>query len=203
MARPTNIDTSIGRRIGQLLRQYALRINFAEGKAKLYDEESQKASAMGYGKRTIDAAIARNVWQTYAKNLKDVKAELENAVKEALAGYTQQQKIIWWSYFINNQPCPDIAERPDVRMELRTVYRVVKAMRDELELKFKLPVPSEERVEIKEWSPIDLALFLEEKPSDEYIQAIKDMLDYGIVDLDTLEFDHDFQHFLETGEHPL
>lgn len=52
------------------------------------------------------------------------------------------------------------------------------------------------------WNAQDLGHFLEEEPDEGYLAALKDALDYGIIDIDALEFDYEFQRYLETGKRP-
>lgn len=194
MARPVNVETNVGKRIGSLLQQYALRIAFAQGKMRLYDEEQQNASARGNGVKTLKASIARNCWGVYEKNLSDKKEELEKNVKEALIGYSTKQREVWFAYFIENKSCYEMED--ELNINARTIQRMVAAMKEEMDLRFDFKVPDIGENKLPKFSPKDLAEFLTDKPSEEYIAGIKDVLDYGIIDLDELEFDPDFQNFL-------
>jgi len=198
MSRPVNEETSVGKRIGRLLQQYALRIAFAEGKVKLYDEEQANASARGSGVKTLRASISRNCWEVYAKNLTTKKTELEEAVKNALVGYSTKQRQVWFAYFIENKSSYEIEEQ--LSLNSRTVQRMVAAMKEDMDLKFDIRLPKMGEENFPKFSAKDLAEFLTDKPSEDYINGIKDALDYGIIDLDELDFDPDFQGFLDGKE---
>lgn len=89
-----------------------------------------------------------------------------------------------------------------MKLNSRAVQRIVASMKADMELKFEQKLPRIGEASAPKWSAQELACFLEEKPSDDYVAAIKDMLDYGIVDIDTLEFDETFQDYLK-GKRPL
>lgn len=188
---------SIGKRIGRLLQQYQLRIAYAEYKAHLMDEERLKASAIGNAYREMQANISKKAWETYAKNLATKKSELEQAVREALICYNSKQRTIFWLYFIENKSTYEIED--EMRIDSRKVQRTIAAMKADMEMRFEQRLPKIGEVKSPKWSAPDLAKFLTENPSQGYIDAIQDMLDYGIIDLDTLEFDQDFQDYLEGG----
>ncbi len=196
-----NDESNIGMRLGKLFQQYALRISYAEYKAKLYEQEREAASTRGQGYKALQAQVAKQSWEVYLKNLTAMRAELEEAVKKALIGYSDIQKKVWYAYFMEAKSSTTIMH--EVQLSDRTVERMIARMKDDMELKFTASTFKRIGEEIKpKWDATQLAAFLEESPSDDYKAAIQDMLDYGIIDLDALEFDHDFQHFLETGEHP-
>ena len=139
MGRPKDNDASIGKRLSQLLRQYSLRIALAKGKAHLYDQERQRASATGNAYKSLQAQIAVRCWAIYAKNLTTLKGELEEAIRNALAGYGEYEKRAWWLYFIENKPSSEI-ER-EVGLSQRTVQRWLASMKADMELKFRVPRP--------------------------------------------------------------
>lgn len=200
MAAQSNDVSNIGRRIGRLLQQYQLRIAYAEYKSKLYEEEREKASASGQGYKTLQATLSQKVWKTYMENLVTKKSQLEAAVREALVCYNEKERKIWWLYFIKQKSSYEIEEI--MKLNSRAVQRIVASMKSDMELKFEQKLPRIGEASAPKWSAQELACFLEEKPSDDYVAAIRDMLDYGIVDIDTLEFDETFQDYLK-GKRPL
>lgn len=200
MAAQSNDVSNIGRRIGRLLQQYQLRIAYAEHKSKLYEEEREKASASGQGYKTLQATLSQKVWKTYMENLVTKKSQLEAAVREALVCYNEKERKIWWLYFIEQKSSYEIEEI--MKLNSRAVQRIVASMKADMELKFEQKLPRIGEASAPKWSAQELACFLEEKPSDDYVAAIRDMLDYGIVDIDILEFDETFQDYLK-GKRPL
>lgn len=198
-----NDESNIGQRLGRLLQQFDLRIAFAAYKAEMYENERSHASMRGMGQKAIQAQMAKNSWNTYRENLLRFRSELIDEVKSSLIGYSATQKHVWFAYFMENKSSTAIAK--ELGLSDRTVERSVAKLKDDMALKFRYDSAAFRRLgEIPQprWSAEDLAAFLKEKPSQEYLEAIKDMLDYGIIDLDALEFDHGFQHFLETGRRP-
>lgn len=198
MGRSITEEINVGKRLGRLLQQYALRIAYAEGKIQLYDEEQQNASARGNGVKTLKATVAKNCWEVYAKNLKTKKEELEKSIREALVGYSTKQRQIWFAYFIENKSSYEIEEEQCINS--RAVQRMVASMKEDMDLRFDIKVPNIGEKKFPKFSPKDLAEFLTEKPSEDYVLAIKDLLNYGIVDLDELDFDPDFQGWINSGE---
>lgn len=190
-------ETSIGKRLGRLLSQYALRISYATYKSGLYKEESDNASARGNGYKALQATISQKAWETYAKNLGDKKTELEAAIRKSLVGYSEKQVQIWYAYFIEDKSPNEIEEITN--LSTRTIQRSIAAMKADMELKFVQRLPSIGEKTAPNWSAKDLANFLCKAPTEEYTAAIKDMLDYGVVDTDALEFDYEFQKFVENG----
>lgn len=196
-----NDESNIGQRLAKLYQQYGLRIAYAEYKAEMYEQERESASMRGQGYKALQAQIAKQSWEVYRKNLLNKRGELEEAVKQALVGYSDVQRSVWYAYFMEAKSSTTIMK--EVGLSDRTVERMIARMKDDMELKFTASAFKRIGESSKpKWDGNALAEFLEEKPSDEYRKAVQDLLDYGIVDLDALEFDHDFQHFLETGEHP-
>lgn len=197
MANNKNDVSSIGNRIGRLIQQYELRIRYAEYKAKLMAEEEKRASASGLDKKAMYAKIARLAWEVYQKNLSDKRDDLLKEIKGALICYNSKEKQIWWLYFIENKSSYDI--ETETNFNARAVQRTVAAMKSDMELKFESLFHRNSGLESPNWSAADLANFLTERPSDDYLAAVKDMLQYGIVDLDALEFDPMFQKYLDNG----
>ena len=189
-----NDVSTIGNQIGRLLQQYELRITYANWRAKLMDEERLKASALYQKKRALDASIAKEAWSIYAKNLTDKKAELVEAVKRGLIGYGSNERVIWWRYFIERESAERIAE--DVNMSLRSVQRLVASMKANMELRFSTIAPKFSEGESPKWSHVELAGFLQESPSEDYVKAIKDIIEGGYVSIDLLESDPRFQEYL-------
>ena len=172
----------------------------SEGKAQLYDQERQRASATGNAHKSLQAQIAVRCWATYAKNLTTLKGELEAAIQNALAGYKDKQKRIWWLYFIEDKSVYEIEEA--MHLNVRNVSRALASMKADMELKFRVPRPlTQEGRATPKWGARELANFLEENPSEEYVKAVSELLEYGIIDIDALEFDEMFQEFLEKGRH--
>lgn len=196
-----NDESNIGQRLAKLYQQYTLRIEYAKYKSEMYEQERESASMRGQGYKALQAQIAKQSWEVYRKNLLNKRGELEEAVKQALVGYSDVQRSVWYAYFMEAKSSTTIMK--EVGLSDRTVERMIARMKDDMELKFTASAFKRIGESSKpKWDGNALAEFLEEKPSDEYRKAVQDLLDYGIVDLDALEFDHDFQHFLETGEHP-
>ena len=196
-----NDESNIGQRLAKLYQQYGLRIAYAEYKAEMYEQEREAASTRGQGYKALQAQVAKQSWEAYRKNLLNKRGELEEAVKQALIGYNDIQRKVWYAYFMEAKSSTTIMK--EVGLSDRTVERMIARMKDDMELKFTASTFKRIGETAKpKWSGDDLAEFLDDKPSDEYRRAVQDLLDYGIVDLDALEFDHDFQRFLETGEHP-
>lgn len=189
-----NDEANIGKRIGRLLQQYGLRIEYAKYKANLMEEERKKSSACNQTWKAAQASVSKKAWEVYADNLATKKDELIEAVKGALICYNSKERLIWWLYFIENKSTYEIEE--EVKINSRSVQRCIAAMKEEMALKFEQSMPRMGDTEAPKWSSVDLARFLEDKPSDDYIAAVKDMLAYGIVDVDALEFDPDFQDCL-------
>jgi len=192
-------ETSIGKRLGRLLQQYQLRIAYAKYKASLYEEEAACASSRGMGYKALQATISKKSWETYAQNLTDKKAELEGVLRSCLIGYSDKQKDIWYSYFIDNLS-PSEIESKNPNLSQRTIQRVVAAMKRDMELRFEQKLPRIGERPAPNWNAQDLGHFLEEEPDEGYLAALKDALDYGIIDIDALEFDYEFQRYLETGK---
>lgn len=190
-----NDVSNIGKRIGRLLQQYQLRIRYAEYKAKLMEEERAKASSSGNGWKTAQATISQKAWEVYAKNLATKKSELEDAVRKSLICYSSKEKDIWWRYFIENKSTYQI--EAELNLNSRAVQRVVASMKKDMELKFEQSLPKIGEIEAPKWSAVELAQFFEEKPSADYVSAISDLLAYGIVDVDALEFDPMFQKYIK------
>ena len=196
-----NDESSIGMRLGKLFQQYGLRIAYAQYKAGMYEQERDAASARGNAYRTLQAQISKQSWEVYARNLTAKRSELEDAVRRSLIGYSDVQKKVWYAYFIEGKSSTAIMH--EVQLSDRTVERMIARMKDDMELKFSASTFKRIGEEAKpKWEAGQLASFLGGSPSDEYKAAVQDLLDYGVIDLDALEFDHDFQHYLETGERP-
>ena len=195
MANNQNDVSNIGKRIGRLLQQYELRIQYAQYKSSLMEEERQKASATGKAFKSMQATISRDVWEVYAKNLNTKKSELEEAVGRALMCYSDAEKRIWWAYFIENKSSYDI--EGETHLNSRTVQRMIAAMKRDMELKFEQNLPRVGETDSPRYSASDIASFVRKKPSEEYVSAVSDLLEYGIVDLDALEFDPKFQDFID------
>lgn len=202
MGKQTTSESFIGKRIGTLYRRMDIRIAFATGYSDLYREEAKRYSAMSQTQKAANARLASEIWKAYATNVTDMKNELRAEVRKALLGYTEQEKTVFWMFFIESKTYEEIEASPEINMSLRTIYRLIKAMRDELDMRF-VPEKYERGASIPNWSSSDLALFLEEKPSEDYLRAIKDCLEYGIIDIDAIETDPEFQYFLEQGKHSL
>ena len=194
-------ETSIGRRLGRLLQQYGLRISYATHKANIYSEEEKCASARGLAQKALRAKISANSWGVYAKNLADKRDELKQAIYLSLIGYNDKQKKIWFAYFIDNLS-PSEIELQDPSVSQRTIQRVVAAMKADMALRFPSKLPNIGEKGAPNWNAKDLATFLEEKPSNDYVRALQDALNYGIIDIDALEFDYEFQNYIATGKHP-
>ncbi len=194
MAANKNDASTIGFQIGRLIQQYNLRIAHANHRAQLMDEERLKASSLGQSRKSIDATISRDAWLTYAKNLANKRTELAEDVKRSLICYNANERKVWWSYFIERKSADQVAQ--ETGFSLRSVQRLIASMKAEMECKFSQIPP---RVgESPKWSHIELASFLSKgRLSEEYSRAIKDIMEYGIVSTDLLEFDPDFQKSLE------
>ncbi len=188
---------SIGNRLGRLLQQYNLRVAYAEYRSEMYAEEQSKASALGNGYKSLQATISKQCWETYAKNLSDKRDELTDAIKMSLVGYNDRQKKVWYSYFIENKTAEAIAS--EINTVERTVMRMVSVMREDMEMNFSASLPHMGDKPSYSWSPTDLATFLTEKPTPDYVSAVSDCMSYGIVDADALENDRMFQEFLANG----
>lgn len=194
-----NDETSIGKRLGRLLQQYGLRISYATYKAVLYREEEQSASARGNDQRALRAKIAKTSWETYAANLTDKRDELKRAIYMSLIGYNDRQKKIWFAYFIENLT-PSEIELREPNTSQRTIQRTVAAMKADMELRFPSKLPAIGDKEAPNWNAKDLALFLEERPSEDYIKGLQDALDYGVIDIDAIECDEEFQNFISASK---
>lgn len=194
MAANKNDASTIGFQIGRLIQQYNLRITRANYRAKLMDEERLKASSVGQTKRALEATISRDAWVIYAKNLTNKRTELAEEVKTSLIGYNANEKSVWWSYFVERKSAEKVAQ--ETGFSLRSVQRFIASMKAEMECRFNQIPPRMEEIESPRWSHIELAHFLEEKPNDDYIKAVKDLIDYGVISVDLLEFDPDFQAYL-------
>lgn len=188
---------SIGNRLGRLLQQYNLRVAYAEYRSEMYAEEQGKASALGNGYKALQATISKQCWETYAKNLSDKRDELTDAIKTSLVGYNDRQKKVWYAYFIENKTAEAIAT--EINTVERTVMRMVSVMRDDMEMNFSASLPKMGDRPSYPWSPTDLANFLTENPTPDYVSAVSDCMSYGIVDADALENDRMFQEFLNNG----
>ena len=193
----TNDASTIGKRLGRLIQQYDLRIKYGQYKASLMEQEASKASAIGNEQKAVRAKVSMNAWATYADNLATAKMELAKAIQTALVAYNTTERKIWWLYFIENKSTYDIEDETSINS--RSVQRVIAAMKKDMELNFEQKLPNVGEVESPKWTAQDLAFFLEEKPTTDYLAAIKDMLEYGIVDIDALEFDPDFQDYVVNG----
>lgn len=196
-----NDEGNIGQRLAKLYQQYALRVAYAKYKAEIYEQERQSSSMRGNSARSLKAQVAKRSWEVYLANLNEKKSELESAVKTALVGYNDTQRKVWFAYFFEAKSTDAISAEVD--LSGRTVERMIARMKGDMEMKFTSgDVKKPPRQSKPKWSGDDLARFLEDKPSDDYRRAVQDMLDYGAVDIDALEFDHDFQEWLETGKRP-
>lgn len=196
-----NDESNIGMRLGRLFQQYGLRIAYAQYKAEMYEQEREAASARGQGYKSLQAQVAKQSWEVYRKNLITKRRELEEAVQTALIGYSDTQRRVWFSYFMEGKSSTAIMQ--EVQLSDRTVERMIARMKDDMELKFTDSAFKRIGEATKpKWTSAQLASFLTENPSQDYLAAVQDMLDYGIVDLDALEFDHDFQNFVESGRRP-
>ncbi len=195
MGRRTNEENTVGRRLGRLLQQYNLRIAYAKGKRKLYQEEQNNASAKGNSQMALKATIAFKCWEVYETNLTAKREELIEAIQNALIGYNDRQRKIWFAYFIEGKSSYEIADSV-VPLNPRLVQRAIAAMKSDMELKFEQKLPEVGEKVAPKWSASDLANYLSDKPAEAYVSAVKDLLDYGIVDLDALEFDKTFQDYL-------
>ena len=193
----TNDASTIGKRLGRLIQQYDLRIKYGQYKANLMEQEAKKASAIGNLEKETRAKVSMNAWATYADNLATAKMELAKAIQTALVAYNTTERKIWWAYFIENKSTYDIEDETSINS--RSVQRAIAAMKKDMELNFEQKLPYVGEVESPKWTAQDLAFFLEEKPTTDYLSAIKDMLEYGIVDIDALEFDPDFQDYVVNG----
>ncbi len=192
-----NAYNNIGNRLGRLLQQYNLRIAYAEYRSEMYKEEQSKASALGNGYKSLQATISKQCWETYAKNLSDKRDGLMSDIKGSLVGYNDKQRRIWYAYFIENKSADCVAD--EFSLGTRTVERIISAMKGDMELNFSASLPKMGDRPSPSWSSAELANFLQESPSPDYLSAISDCLSYGIVDADALENDRDFQEFLERG----
>lgn len=189
-----NDVSTIGNQIGRLIQQYDLRITYAQYRASLMDEERLKASSLGQGRKTLESTVSREAWAIYAKNLTTKRQALIEDVKSALICYNANERKVWWAYFIERKSTYDIAAEID--RDPRAIQRMVAAMKADMELRFEQVLPRIGEKTSPKWSYAELANFLEDKPSEDYMKAVKDMIDYGVVSVDLLEFDPDFQDFL-------
>ncbi len=196
MSANTNDGSSVGRRIGRLLQQYSIRIAYAEYKAKLYEEEASSASARGNAQKSVKAKVAKITWETYAKNLADKRDNLIRDVRNSLIGYSDKQASIWFAYFVENKTTHEIATSLGVVSE-RTVQRMIASMKDDMSIRFETRMPRIGERPSANFEARELASFLREEPSEEYIAALKDAMDKGFIDVDALEFDYEFQSHLE------
>jgi len=194
-----NDETSIGRRLGRLLQQYGLRISYATHKANIYSEEEKCASARGLAQKALRAKISANSWGVYAKNLADKRDELKQAIYMSLIGYNDKQKKIWFAYFIDNLS-PSEIELQDPNISQRTIQRVVAAMKADMALRFPSKLPTIGDKEAPNWNAKDLASFLGERPSEDYIKGLQDAFDYGVIDIDAIECDEEFQNFISASK---
>lgn len=191
-----NDVSTIGNQIGRLIQQYDLRITYAKFRAELMEEERLKASTIGEGRKTFESTVSRQAWSIYAKNLATKKNELALEVKKALIGYNTVEREAWWRYFIERKSAEQVAT--EIGFSLRSVQRLIASMKADMELRFSQILPRFGDKESPKWSHTELARFLSKKePSDEYARAVKDMIEYGIVSIDLLEFDPEFQDFLK------
>ena len=193
----TQIRYAVGRRIGQLLRQYSMRIAYANGKIALYEEEQKVNSAMGKVKLSLQAAVAANCWKVYSDNLTDKKEELENAVTDTITGYSQTEKRIWWMFFIDGMSSIDIAKDGSVPLCDRQIRKIVNRMSDEMGMRFN-DIPRQGATKCT-YSAEQVARYLDENPDESYIQAIEDLMKYGFLDLDCIESDEQLRDFVESG----
>lgn len=191
----------IGKRLGRLIEQYELRRAYAKYKAGLMEQERLKASAIGNEYKSMQAKISMEAWTVYETNLHEMEAELMEQIKKALLGYNSTEKNIWWLYFIENKSSYEIESA--ISLNSRSVQRAIAAMKKDMELKFlSRPRTNAEGQEYKTlFTALDLANFIEEKPSEDYVRAVRDLMQLGFIDLDALEFDGLFQDFLE-GKRP-
>ena len=196
-----NDESNIGMRLGKLFRQYGLRIAYAQYNADLYENERQKCSAIGQSYKALQAQIAKQSWEAYRKNLIEKQNEMGEAVQQALIGYSDTQRRIWYAYFLEGKSSTVITK--EVNLSDRTVERMIAKMKVDMELKFDgTPFKRAEAEAKAKWDASQLAAYLEGNPSQAYQSAIQDLLDYGAIDLDALEFDQRFQDYLATGRRP-
>lgn len=193
----SNEQNTIGKRLGRLVQQYDLRISHAKYTAGVYEEEWARLSATNQTQKATYAKVAHNTWKTYETNLAAKREELIKAIQEALIGYNEKQRKIWYAYFIEGLSGREIEDK--YNLGYRNVYRMVSAMQEDMSLRFVGKVPDESGAKTLNWGAARLATFLTENPSNDYIEAVEDALNYGIIDIDSLEFDPDFQDFLEKG----
>lgn len=187
-----NDDNLIGKRIGRLLQQFRLRHAYAEHRSGLMRAEYERASGSGQTERALKAKIGKAMWDVYAKNVGDLMGKLGEDVRNALVCYNQTERGIWWAYFVEGKSSYDIGE--ELHVNSRTVQRAVAAMRRDMEMSFSFAGPKVEgEAKTPKWGAQDLADYMRPKASPEYVSAVNDMLERGIVDCDALDFDPAFQ----------
>lgn len=188
-------EAPIGRRICQLVAQYRLRIAYGRGKAELYEAEAKKADRLGRARQSAEAKASRNVWGVYVNNLQGKLGSLLTQIDFALAPYNDRVRLVWKARYLDGKTVEQIAD--ETLFNPRHVQRMLqvsdRALGEATGLTLeKSPKPV--------WTAGDLAAYLTERPTPDYVAAIADLLDYGAVDVTLLETDEEFQDWLASSK---
>lgn len=190
-----NVDgTIIANRIVRILCQYDLRIAYGKAKAGLYEEEEGKYSALCDATKAAKGKVAKEVWTTYVDNLTKKKEQLEAELNDALQFYSATQKEIWIDVFVHKRPIKSLTSKYNLCRS--SLSRIVSAMRRDMEMRFDGRLPAENSDQ-PNWNYKDLASFLTDKPSADYMEAVKDLVSYGLIDVQMLDTDESFQSYLD------
>lgn len=189
-------ENRIGKRLGRLVAQYRLRIAYGKAKAELYSAEAKKNDRLGRSKQAIEAKASRNVFGVYVSNLEGKLGELLNGIDLALLPYSDLTRQAWKLCYLEGLTIDQIADRLciNARYIQRLISRADQAVCKSVGLEGRESEPPER------WSAADLAAYLTERPSADYVSGIADLLDYGAVDVTFLETDEEFLDWLASSK---